>query len=183
MKLADLLPARRTPSITEQIANGVIERFGYQRPDEIDIEEICDHYKIKIKPSPEPDVTYSVCTGFRKGFIYLQETDDWIQRKELLGEEFAHLYLHTISQMQSTREVTAKQERQAKDFSAYLFMPWKMLQDIVIAYDQPVDIAMLADEFLVSEEFVYYRLSLILPEKADALARTKAGFGYIRWIE
>lgn len=37
-----------------------------------------------------------------------------------------------------------------------------------------------ADLFLVSEKIMYYRLSLIFPEKADAVARSKGGFGYIK---
>ncbi|WP_301171078.1 ImmA/IrrE family metallo-endopeptidase [Brevibacillus nitrificans] len=182
MKLADVLPSQYSYNMLEERANNVLNKFNYKYPDQIDIEQVCDYYKIKIKPSPEPDLTYSVCTGFRKGFIFLPKKLDYVTFKQLVGEEFGHLYLHTISQMQTTKELHAYQERQAKNFSAYLFMPMKMLQEVVISYDQPVDISMLADEFLVSEEFVYYRLSLIFPEKADAIARSKGGFGYIKWL-
>jgi hypothetical protein len=183
MKFAEVLPPHFKTSMTEERANHVLNKFNYKYPDQIDIEEICAYYKIKIKPSPQPDLTYSVCTGFRRGFIYIPKGLDYIRFKELAGEEFAHLFLHTISQMQTTKEIHAHQERQAKNFSAYLYMPMKMLQEVVISYDQPVDISLLADEFLVSEEFVYYRLSLIFPEKADAIARSKGGFGYIKWLE
>jgi len=183
MKIADTLPTKRGYNMMEERANNILKKFDYKYPDQIDIEEICAYYKMKIKPSPEPDLTYSVCTGFRKGFIFIPKGTNYIKYKELLGEEFAHLYLHTISQMQTTKAIHAQQERQAKNFSAYLFMPWKMLRDVVISYDQPVDISMLADEFLVSEEFVFYRLSLIFPEKADAVARSRGGFGYIKWLD
>ncbi|MFE1626994.1 ImmA/IrrE family metallo-endopeptidase [Brevibacillus reuszeri] len=183
VKIADILPAQIGNNTMEERANNVLNKFNYRYPDQIDIEEICNYYRIKIKPSPEPELTYSVCTGFRKGYIYIPRGANYIKYKELLGEEFSHLYLHTISQMQTTKLIQAHQERQAKNFSAYLYMPLKMLKDIVISYDQPVDISNLANECLVSEEFVYYRLSLIFPEKADALARSKGGFGYIKWLE
>jgi hypothetical protein len=183
MKFADILPSRRSYNMMEERANHVLSKFRYKYPDQIDIEEICAYYKIKIKPSPQPDLTYSVCTGFRRGFIFIPKGIDYVNFKQLAGEEFGHLYLHTISQLQTTKSLLAWQERQAKNFSAYLYMPMQMLKEVVISYDQPVDISMLADEFLVSEEFVYYRLSLIFPEKADALARSKGGFGYIKWLE
>ncbi|MBW5468477.1 ImmA/IrrE family metallo-endopeptidase [Brevibacillus formosus] len=182
MKLSDVLPSRLRLSMMEERANKVLKKFNYKYPYQIDIEQVCDYYKIKIKPSPEPDLTYSVCTGFRKGFIFLPKTHDYVKFKELVGEEFGHLYLHTISQTQTTKCLLAQQERQAKNFSAYLYMPTKMLRDVIISYDQPVDITNLAEEFLVSEEFAYYRLSLIFPEKADAIARSKGGFGYIKWL-
>ncbi|WP_411503453.1 ImmA/IrrE family metallo-endopeptidase [Brevibacillus centrosporus] len=183
VKLANVLPYQYSYNMMEERANNVLNKFNYKYPDQIDIQEICAYYKIKIKPSPEQNLTYSVCTGFRKGFIYIPKGTNYIKYKELLGEEFAHLYLHTISQMQTTKEIHAHQERQAKNFSAYLFMPMNMLQEVVVSYDQPVDITSMANEFLVSEEFVYYRLSLIFPEKADAVARSKGGFGYIKWLE
>ncbi|MBO8163909.1 MAG: ImmA/IrrE family metallo-endopeptidase [Brevibacillus sp.] len=183
MIIADILPLHRKVNMMEERANHVLDKFNYKYPDQIDIEEICAYYKIFIKPSPQPDLAYSVCTGFRRGYIYIPPGLDYIKFKELAGEEFAHLYLHNISQMQTTKEIHAHQERQAKNFSAYLYMPLKMLKKVVISYDQPVDISMLADEFLVSESFVYYRLALIFPEKADAIARSKEGFGYIKWMK
>lgn len=182
MKLANVLPSLQSYSMMEERANNVLKKFNYKYPDQIDIEQVCDYYKIKIKPSPEPDLTYSVCTGFRKGFIFLPKKLDYVTFKQLVGEEFGHLYLHAVSQMQTTRCLLAQQERQAKNFSAYLYMPTKMLREVAISYDQPVDITNLAEEFLVSEEFAYYRLSLIFPEKADAIARSKDRFGYIKWL-
>ncbi|WP_232695488.1 ImmA/IrrE family metallo-endopeptidase [Brevibacillus daliensis] len=183
MKFSSILPQRTPANHMEQRANQVLEKFNYRYPDQIDIQEICHYYKIRIKASPEEDLTYSICTGLRRGFIYVPKTCNYLRFKELVGEEFGHLYLHTISQFQTTKMLLAHQERQAKDFSSFLFMPLHLLKEIVISHDQPVDISMLADEFLVSEEFVYYRLSLIFPEQAHALARSKQGFGYIKWLE
>lgn len=183
MKLPDMFLHGYVPSMMEERANQLLTRFEFKYPDQIDIHEICNYYKIKIRASTEPDLTFSVCTGFRKGFIYIQPGVDYLQFKELCGEEFAHLYLHTISQTQTTKHLHAKQERQAKDFSTYLYMPMKMLQEVVLSYDQAVDVTTLADEFLVSEEFVYYRLSLLFPNKVDAIARAKGRFGYVQWLE
>lgn len=183
MKLADVLPSMHTYTMKEQMAYSVLSKFNYKYPDQIDIQEICHRYKIKFRSSPDPELTYSVCTGFRKGFIFIPKNLNYVKFKELVGEEFSHLYLHNVSQMQTTKCILAHQERQAKDFSSYLYMPLHMLKEVVISYDQPVDISMLADEFLVSEEFVYYRLSLLFPGKADAIAWSKGGFGYIKWLD
>lgn len=175
MKLADVLPSQYSFNMMEERANNVLKKFDYKYPDQIDIEQVCDYYKIKIKLSPEPALTYSVCTGFRKGFIFLPKTHDYVMFKEIVGEEFGDLYLHAISQMQTTKELHAHQERQAKNFSDYLYMPLNMLQEVVIS--------MLADEFPgFGRVCVYYRLSLIFPEKADAVARSKGGFGYIKLL-
>ena len=105
MKLADVLPSQYSFNIMEERANNVLKTFDYKYPDQIDIEQVCDYYKIKIKPSPEPDLTYSVCTGFRKEYIFLPKTHDYVKFKELVGEEFGDLYLHAISQMQTTKEL------------------------------------------------------------------------------
>ena len=183
MKFSNLFPSDYRTGFLEGMAYRVLEAFDFQTPDQIDIERICRHYRIKIKPSPEQDLTFSVSTGMRKGLIYVQPNLDYIEYKELVGEEFAHLYLHAVSQLQGARAIVAKQERQAKVFSACLYMPIQMLREVALSYDQPVDISTLADEFLVSEAFVYYRLSLIFPEQADALARSKGSFGYIKWLE
>jgi hypothetical protein len=183
MKFSNIIPGGYVPSLMEDRANQLLARFHFTSPDQIDIEEICNYYKIKIRASTEPDLTFSVCTGFRKGYIYIQKGVNYLQFKELCGEEFAHLYLHTISQTQTTKQMHAKQERQAKDFSTFLYMPMKMLQEVVLSYDQAVDISTLADEFLVSEEFVYYRLSLLFPDRVDAIARAKGRFGYVQWLD
>ena len=183
MKFSNLFPTHYNATYLESKAYRVLETFDFQTPDQIDINVICSHYGIKIKTSAEPDLTFSVCTGLRKGVIYIQPGLDYIEYKELAGEEFAHLYLHAISQLHSTPGIVAKQERQAKVFSACLYMPYKMLREVALSYDQPVDISTLADEFLVSEAFVYYRLSLLFPEKADAIARSKGSFGYLKWLE
>ncbi|MBL0386222.1 ImmA/IrrE family metallo-endopeptidase [Tumebacillus sp. ITR2] len=183
MKFAELIPGGHVPSMMEDRANQLLTRFDFRYPDQIDIQEICDYFKIKVRASTEPDLTFSVCTGFRKGFIYIQKGVDYLHFKELCGEEFAHLYLHTISQTETTKHLHAKQERQAKDFSTFLYMPLKMMQDVMLSYDQAVDVSTLADEFLVSEEFVYYRLSLLFPDRVDAIARAKGRFGYVQWLE
>ena len=183
MKLASVIPDHTPTCMMEDRVNQVLDRFDFQYPDQIDIEQICAYYKIKIRRAPEAGLAFSHSTGYRKGFIYLPEDLDYLTYKELAGEEFAHLYLHSVSQLQTTPPVIAKQERQAKDFSAYLYMPIRMLREVVLSNDQAVDISTLADEFLVSESFVYYRLSLLFPDKAAAIARSKESFGYIKWME
>lgn len=98
----------------------------------------------------------------RRGVIYLLPGLDPIEKKLILTEEFCHCYSHHISQITSNDSLIAKTEAQAKRMAAYLLMPLHFIHNVYsAAKEEAVMISDIADYFLVSEEFAYYRLNLI----------------------
>lgn len=171
----------------EERANKVLSHFRYSTPDEIDIGQICWRYGVRILPMDEPYTieAYSLPSqNARRGTIYIKEGLDPIRKKLLLAEEFCHIYTHQVSQLSSNTAAIHKQEAQAKRMAAYLLMPERFICDIYeAALDEAVLISQIADYFLVSDEFAYYRLELIFNHKVDAVASLGGKMGTFEWIE
>ncbi|GAB7387424.1 hypothetical protein BSNK01_12600 [Bacillaceae bacterium] len=193
MHLKELLP-KTLSDPWEDRANEVLSHFSYEYPDEIDMDEICWRYGIKIRPL-DPDFFPGVITekmkSFgaplpknRRGIIYLKPKLDPIERKILLAEEFCHIYAHNLCELDMDKPLFQKTENQAKRMAAYILMPHYFLEQVyVAAEDQAVMISEIADYFLVTEEFAQYRLELIFKRKIDGFATLKGKLGTIQWFE
>lgn len=183
----------------EERANTILSKFNYKHPDEIDIEDICWKYGVRILPLDKPFVehheidfqTIKHLKAFsipqnkgRRGVIFLQPEIDHIEKKVVLAEEFCHIYAHHISQLQADKYYLAKTENQAKRMAAYLLMPWKFLKNVLsVATDQAVLITDIADYFLVPEEFAQYRLTLYFRHKVYGFVSYNNQLGSIEWLE
>lgn len=182
----------------EERAEKVLSNFQMDGPDEIDIEDICWRYGIKIKPLDiyfaEPYLERDEIDSLksfaipserdRRGIIFLKPGLDAIERKLLLAEEFCHIYAHHSSQLTLDTHVINKLENQAKRMSAYLLMPLRYIQDVFdLAAEQTVLIYEIADYFVVSEEFAKYRIELLLNRNVDALFSIRGKLGAIEWLE
>lgn len=181
----------------EERANKVLSHFNYRYPDDIDIEEICWRYGIRIMPLDEPFVenfvdyesikhlkAFSIPKNKgRRGTIFLKPKLDAIEKKLLLSEEFCHIYAHHFSQLNIHSSFLAKMENQAKRMSAYLLMPTKFLKNVFDeVIDQAITISNIADYFLVTEEFAQYRLQLEYNRKIDLVVSFKGNMGSIEWL-
>ncbi|WP_166462356.1 ImmA/IrrE family metallo-endopeptidase [Psychrobacillus vulpis] len=187
-----------TTDYWEEKAEKVLSNFKYNNPDEIDIEDICWKYGIKIKPL---DITFAepyldsediyFLKSFalpsevdRRGTIFLKPGLNAIERKLLLAEEFCHIYAHHSSQLSLDIHSINKLENQAKRMSAYILMPNKFIQNVYnAAIEQPVLISNIADYFVVTEEFAHYRLELIFNRKVDSIFAIRGKVGFMEWLE
>lgn len=172
----------------EQRANKALSHFNYQHADEIDLYDICWRYGIVIKPLDQS--YFASIEGFtsikhlksysipkqngRRGTIYIVPELNPIEKRILLAEEFCHIYSHYSSQLMMDKLALDKQESQARRMAAYLLMPHRFLKDIYeAAGNEPILISDIADHFLVSEEFAYYRLELIYKHKVDGFVQIR----------
>lgn len=191
MLLKRFIP-RATSDYWENRANKVLSHFNYKEPDEIDIYDICWRYGVRIKPLdtnyypreiPDDCKALSIPTAGRKGIIYIQPELDPIDKKIILAEEFCHLYAHNINQVNINNVLLHKSEEQAKRMSAYMLMPQQLLENIyVAARDHAVLLTEIADYFLVTEEFVQYRLELIYKRKVEGFCTIKGKLGSLEWL-
>jgi hypothetical protein len=198
MQLSNLIPNNNL-DLWEQRANKVLSNFNYKYPDEIDINNICWRYGIRIKPLDVemfPDLfTSGVVTNYtkafsipkdkgRRGTIYLMPRLDSVEKKIILTEEFCHIYSHHINQLSCDQHTLGKTENQARRMSAYLLMPTKFFDEIyVAAADQAIVVSDIADHFVVTEEFAHYRLELAFGHRVDALATIKGKLGTFEFLE
>ncbi|KMY49198.1 ImmA/IrrE family metallo-endopeptidase [Peribacillus loiseleuriae] len=181
----------------EKRAEKVLSHFNYNSADQIDMFDICWRYGISVKPLEEPFISkdldfnsikhlksFSVpkSTG-RKGTIYLQPSLDAVEKKIILAEEFCHIYSHYSSQLTANKYMIAKQENQAKRMAAYLLLPAKFLKDVyATAIYEPVMITDIADHFLVTEDFVHFRLELTFHHRVDGFVQLKERLCSFEWI-
>ncbi|WCK55385.1 ImmA/IrrE family metallo-endopeptidase [Aneurinibacillus sp. Ricciae_BoGa-3] len=194
MNLSQLLP-KKPISYWEERANKVLLHFNFKHPDEIDIEEICYRYGVKIMPLDEifcPEMVDKPLNAFsipstkgRRGIIFIRPGLNPIDKKILLAEEFCHIYAHHVSELLADKILLDKTEQQAKRMSAYLLMPRQFMK---IMYDEmPAEglaIEEIADIFLVTEEFAQYRLELDFDQKAiSVISRWRGQYGSIEWID
>lgn len=179
----------------EQRADKVLSHFNYRQPDEIDIYDICWRYGIIIKPLEydfvNNDIEFETIKHLKafsvpkqkgkRGTIYLRPTLDGLEKKLILAEEFCHIYSHFSSQLIMDKYSINKIENQARRMSAYLLMPWKFVSKLLnLQVDQSILISEIADLFLVTEEFAYYRLELAFQHRVDAISNFR---GKIRALE
>ncbi|MGG4470059.1 ImmA/IrrE family metallo-endopeptidase [Paenibacillus alvei] len=181
----------------EQRANTVLSHFNYNNADEIDLYDICWRYGIAIKPLDQDYIadieefdsikhlkSYSVLkkTG-RRGTIYIVPDLDPVEKRLLLAEEFCHIYSHYSSQLMTDKITIDKQESQAKRMSAYLLMPHCFMEDVyTAAINEPILISDIADHFLVTEEFAYYRLELIYKHRVDGFVQIRERLWSLEWL-
>lgn len=193
MQLKNIIPNVHS-DLWEERANKVLSHFNYCEPDEIDLYDICWKYGVKIKPLDNHFYDGEITPGIkalsvpkengRRGTIYLLPDLDHVERKIILAEEFCHLYSHNANQLTMKEFEIIRMENQAKRMAAYLTMPQCFLDKVyVFANDQSVSITDIADYFLVTEEFVQYRLALIFNRKVDGLGSIKGNLGAIEWFE
>ncbi|HBZ09159.1 MAG TPA: ImmA/IrrE family metallo-endopeptidase [Bacillus bacterium] len=182
----------------EERAYRVLSHFNYTYPDEIDMYDICWRYGIQIKPLELPFMDESVAyesishlkalsipkNKGRRGTIYLKPGLRPIEKKLILAEEFCHLYSHCQSQLSEDPYQIAKTENQAKRMAAYLLMPEHFLKTVFnVAIEEAVLISDIADFFVVTEEFVQYRMNLTYNKKMDALLYANGKLGTFEWID
>lgn len=183
----------------EERAEKVLSHFNIRYPDEIDIDYICWKYGMTIMPLAEPFLepyyegtidegikSFSIPNGKgRRGTIFLKEGLDPIERRILLAEEFAHLYSHNLNQLDTHWLQISKSELQAKRMAAYLLMPSRFIGELIEDFydDEAILISDIADTFLVTEEFVHFRLELLFKHRVDLIIKHKNGMGTIEWFE
>jgi Zn-dependent peptidase ImmA (M78 family) len=193
MQLRNIMP-RTHNDLWEERADKVLSHFNYTEPDEIDLYEICQKYGMKIKPLDKHFYDGEISPGIkalsipkdkgRRGTIYLLPDLDHVEKKIILAEEFCHLYSHYANQLTLKEYEVNRMENQAKRMAAYLTMPQCFLDKVfVFANDQSVSITDIADCFLVTEEFVQYRLELLLNRKVNGIGSIKGKLGSIEWLE
>lgn len=163
----------------EEKANKVLSNFNYTHPEEIDMEEICWRYGIVVKPLEKlihkSDIdenlkAHSVIKTNRRGIVYIRSDLTCTERKIILAEEFSHIYADATHQINSDNILINKSEYRAKRMAAYLLMPFHFLKQILnCAMEQAVLVDEIANHFLVSKEFAYYRLELLFNHRMDMI--------------
>lgn len=192
MQISNLIPTKILDEWEER-ANKVLSHFNYGYPDEIDIDNICWRYGIRIKPL-DIEIFPEIFSGGlvddytkafsipkdkgRRGTIYLKPHLDSVERKIILAEEFSHIYSHHINQLSCDEQTLGKTENQAKRMSAYILMPRMFLDEVyVAANDQAIIVSDIADHFVVTEDFAHFRLELAFGHRVDAFATIKGKLG------
>lgn len=162
MKLRDFLLGG-TPDYYEETAERILENYKFNHPREIDFYELCKQYGMTITKVENGLNCAIPANTDRKGIIILNATN-WILERQILAEEFSHLYLHQMSQFSSNEIVINKTEKQAFKLAANLLIPTKWLLDIEVYPDKnqkKVLAAEVAEEFDVEPEFALKRLILL----------------------
>lgn len=165
----------------------------YKYPDQIDVDDICWKYSIDIMPFDPiycPDhyedglKSFSTCNDLdRRGMIFLRSSLDRIERKEILAEEFCHVYIDTSNQLNCDSMQLIKSEKRAKRMAAYLLMPYFFLLDVMnLAYEQDLLVSEISDHFLVTEEFAHYRLELLLNHRVDHITNMNGKLGTLEHL-
>lgn len=176
------------PDEWEIRANKIHSHFNWDKPEDINLEELCWRYGVKIKSLDSKllveELTFESVEHLkafsipqkkgRRGTIYLSPYLNNIEKRLILAEEFCHCYAHFSSQLNIDNHCIHKQENQAKRMAAYLLMPAKFLNIIYEnAINESVLISDIADYFLVTEEFAHFRIELIYKHKVDGFAVLK----------
>lgn len=164
MKMKELMIAHTFDNAFE-LANKVHSNFNLSQPLDIDLEYICKRYGIKIKELPPEEVSSGMAipsVRLRKGTIFLNNSLSTLHRREILAEEFCHIYSQHQCQITMDKHNYNKSENFAKKMAAYLLIPDDMFADIEIFEDNEdyIIVSEIASMFNVTEEFAYYRLNL-----------------------
>lgn len=177
-----LTAIQQEKDLWETLADRILSNFNFNYPDEIDIEYICKRYGMRIINTRE-SASYSIPTNGRRGTIYLATELDWMDRRMISGEEFCHLYAHHSPQLQQSKIVINKTEKQAQKMLAYLLMPYRFIKQIDLKENTGYLVSEIAEEFLVTEELANLRLELLFKQKVNMMAKFRGQVGAIRLFE
>ncbi|WP_096201930.1 ImmA/IrrE family metallo-endopeptidase [Bacillus sp. FJAT-45350] len=148
-----------------KLAKQVHSNFNFNAPYQIDIEYICSRYGMSIKELPPSEVSTGLSIASknnRKGTIFINRELVGKRRKEILAEEFCHIYSQHTNQLSADSGYIDKLEEYARRMSAHLLIPDCMLSNVEV-YEGGEDyiiVSEIADHFDVTEEFAHYRLTL-----------------------
>lgn len=144
----------------ESTAKEILNNITYDHPREIDMYELCEIYGMSINTDLGLDTSIAANTG-RRGVISIKEVNDERIFRQILAEEFAHLYIHHNNQLTAKKETLNKIELQAEKLASNILMPTDWLMNIeVFPYRNEMrilatDIAM---DFDVTPEYAFKRL-------------------------
>lgn len=150
----------------EKIAENILKDFHFSHPSQLDIYDLCEHYGMRVSILESEDMhSHSIASGNgRKGIIFLERTNSIALERQILAEEFSHLYIHAKNQLFIDAHEINKMELQATKLAAHLLIPDKWLLNIQVfpEYNLMSILASdVANEFNVTPEFAYKRLKML----------------------
>ncbi|MEB6549127.1 ImmA/IrrE family metallo-endopeptidase [Heyndrickxia sporothermodurans] len=147
------------------VAAKILKNVNFNHPSDIDFYSLCDLYGMKINDKFEGEKGYSLSANKgRRGVIVLGKCKNEIEEREVLAEEFSHLYLHQKDQLSIPNYEINKMERQAFNLASNLLIPNDWLLDIEVSPNLNQMFIMaeeVAQTFKVSAKFAYERLKLL----------------------
>lgn len=163
MKLKDYLVSGKT-DFYERTAKKILKNIKFSHPREIDIYSLCDQYGMIVCKTENKINVALPAQVERRGIIHIHINANEKEERELLAEEFSHLYLHQITQLSNNKPLKDKMEYQAFNLAANLLIPTDWLMNADVYHDQNdmmILVSEVADEFGVQPEFAYKRLKLL----------------------
>ncbi|AJH78989.1 MULTISPECIES: ImmA/IrrE family metallo-endopeptidase [Heyndrickxia] len=148
----------------EEEAKKILKHVQFKHPSEIDLFTLCDLYGMKINHIKEPYSRSWPIKDKRRGLIELGTYKNEIVERQILAEEFSHLYLHYSNELLMNEYSLNKTELQAFKLAANLLMPvsWILKADVSQHYNNRQILAdELAKEYNVTVDFALNRLNLL----------------------
>lgn len=148
----------------EEEAKKILKHIQFKHPSEIDLFKLCDLYGMKINRSKEPYSHSWPIKDKRRGLIELGTYKNEIIERQILAEEFSHLYLHYSNELRMDGHSLNKTELQAFKLAANLLMPidWLLKIEVYQHYnDRQILADELAKEYNVTIDFAVKRLNLL----------------------
>lgn len=162
MRLRDYVKSGK-PDYYEMIARKLLKGINFDHPREIDFYELCDQFGMIVKHSEQDN--FSISSGReRNGLILLKTTRDEKKNRQLIAEEFSHLYLHQTSQLSISKNMINKAENQAFNLASNILLPTEWLMEMEVSpyrNEMRIIASDFAEEFDVLPEYVFDRLKLL----------------------
>jgi len=141
----------------EEMVYNLLRHHGYNEPEEIDLKEICQTFRVEIQYVEGRSRTFQHPT--KKGWYVIQVDSRLLvnEQRAKIAHELGHLILHVGVQPQLPELMVGQQEYQTNHFAEHLLMPYFMFEKFafkVSLYEAPKYIAQL---FRVPEKLAKQR--------------------------
>lgn len=165
MILKDFL-IKGTKDTYEELSEEIFNKQKVNHPNNIDLYNLCDSFGMKVTvTNSEVNMTHSIASKKeRRGLILLEKSKSEIEERQLLAEEFSHLYLHQKNQLFMGTNELNKMENQAFKLASNILIPteWLLKIEVYPSLNQKFILAEdVAHQFNVLPEFAYKRLKYL----------------------
>ncbi|WLR54319.1 ImmA/IrrE family metallo-endopeptidase [Mesobacillus subterraneus] len=165
MILKDFL-IKGTKDTYEELSEEIFNKQKVNHPNSIDLYSLCDSFGMKVTlANSDIKMDHSIASKKeRRGLILLEKNKSEIEERQLLAEEFSHLYLHQKNQLFMGTSELNKMENQAFKLASNILIPTKWLLNIEVypSLNQKFILAEdVAQQFNVLPEFAYKRLKYL----------------------
>lgn len=150
----------------EELSEKILKDINVDHPNNIDLFSLCDSFGMKVSlTNSEINLNHSIAsTNERRGLILIEKSKNEVEERQVLAEEFSHLYLHQKNQLFIGTNELNKMENQAFKLASNLLIPtnWLLNIEVYPSRNQKFILAEdVAQQFNVLPDFAYKRLKYL----------------------